>query len=73
MIFLNVLVLVVIFVSSSLLSGYLMTKAGYPPPKRLVSREDYILLAMKLISFAIITLLSLALFMLLGIDPLKLL
>jgi hypothetical protein len=49
-----------------------MTKAGYPPPKQLVNREDYILLLMKLISFAIIALLSLALFMLLGIDPLSL-
>ena len=71
MIFINILSLLFVFIASSWLSGYLLTRFGYPPPKNLASREDYILFAMKIITFMIIVILFLVLFMLIGFDPLN--
>lgn len=72
MIFLNILILLIVFITSSLLSGFLLRQFGYPPPRKLENRQDYLLFAMKIITFMIIALLFMALLMLLGIDPLQL-
>jgi len=72
MLFLNILILLIVFLGSSYASGIILAKFGYPIPSKIQSRADYILIAMKLITFTIFVLLSLALLMLLGIDPLSL-
>jgi hypothetical protein len=72
MIALNLIVLVIIFITGSFLSTWLMRHYGYPVPRSLKTREDKLLFLMKLILFSLITTLLLIAFLLFGIDPLNL-
>jgi len=72
MIFLNLTILVIIFITGSFLSTWLMRKRGYRVPRTMKTREDKLLLLMKLVLFSLITTLLLVLFLLFGIDPLNL-
>ncbi|MCC5935371.1 MAG: hypothetical protein JJU35_14075 [Balneolales bacterium] len=72
MIFLNIFILLVIFISGSLLANYLMRLYGYPVPRSLSTREDKLLFLMKLVLFSMLTSLMLALLLIFGIDPLNL-
>lgn len=72
MIFLNILILLIVFLGSSFLSGFVLTHYGYPPPRKIETREDYLLVAMKLITFTIFVILFLVLLIFFGIDPLSL-
>lgn len=69
---LDLLILFLIFVGGSLLSSYLMRRAGYRVPTSLKTREDRLLLIMKLLTFSMLTCIFLAVVMLLGLDPLRL-
>ena len=71
MIFVDIFILLVIFVVSSFGSGYIMHKNGYGVPKKLTSREDYLLILMKLTLFSLLAVLLLVIVMLAGLDPLK--
>ncbi len=73
MIALNLLLLVIIFITGSFLSTWLMRKRGYRVPHNMKTREDKLLLLMKLLLFSLITTLLLVALLLFGIDPLNLL
>lgn len=72
MIFLNIFILLVIFISGSWLANVLMRRYGYPVPRSLKTREDKLLFLMKLVLFSMLTSLMLAFLLLFGIDPLNL-
>lgn len=72
MLFLNILSLLVVFLTSTFGSAFLMKRFGYEVPRSLHTREDYIIVLMKLVLFAIITLLMFALLLLAGFNPLNL-
>jgi hypothetical protein len=68
----DLLVLFLIFMASTLLSTYLMKRMGYGLPAGLNTRRDKLLVLMKILMFSMLSCIFLALFMLFGIDPLKL-
>ena len=72
MVALHLILLLVIFLVSSFGSGWLMHLYGYPVPKSLSSRDDYILLAMKLVLFTILVIVQLVILLLVGLNPLRL-
>lgn len=65
----NLLILLAVFVIASFGSDRLLRHFGYPPPRQLKSREDWILLAMKLIMFTLLTIVLLVMILLAGINP----
>lgn len=67
----DLLVLMVIFIVSSLGSRWMMGKLGYPLPGRLASREAVILVVMKLLLMSIWALMLLVVAILLGLNPLR--
>ena len=69
---LDLLALFLIFIASSLLSSFLMRRFGYGLPTGLTTREDKLLFVMKILMFSMLSCIFLALVMLLGIDPLRL-
>lgn len=69
MIFLNILILLLVFVTSSLGSAYLMKRFGYEVPHFPKTREDYIIVLMKIMLFTIIALLMFAFLLLTGLNP----
>jgi hypothetical protein len=69
---LDLLVLFLIFIASTLLSTYLMKRMGYGLPAGFNTRRDKLLVLMKILMFSMISCILLALFMLMGIDPLRL-
>jgi len=72
MIALNLIILIITFIAGSLLSTYLMRRLGYPLPRSFSTREDKLLVLMKIILFSLIVTLLLAVFLIFGIDPLYL-
>ncbi|MCH8558948.1 MAG: hypothetical protein LAT84_14085 [Balneolia bacterium] len=72
MVAINLIILVIVFISSSFLSTVLMRKLGYPVPRSLKTREDKILVLMKLIMFSIMVAVLLAVLLVFGVDPLYL-
>jgi hypothetical protein len=72
MIFLNILTLLFVFLASSFGSAWLLRRYGYVIPRSPQSREDYLIILMKVILFSIIALLLFALLLLLGFNPLSL-
>ena len=72
MVAINLIILVIVFISSSFLSTVLMRKLGYPVPRSFKTREDKILVVMKLIMFSIMVALILAVLLIFSVDPLYL-
>jgi hypothetical protein len=72
MLFLNILTLLAVFLTSSLGSAFLMKRFGYEIPRSPKTRDDFIIVFMKIVLFAIIALLMFALLLLAGFNPLKL-
>jgi hypothetical protein len=72
MLFLNILILLIVFLTSSFGSAWLMNRLGYEVPHFPQNREDYLIVLMKLLLFAIIALLMFALLLLSGLNPLQL-
>lgn len=72
MVAINLIILVIVFISSSFLSTVLMRKLGYPVPRTFKTREDKILVVMKLIMFSIMVALILAVLLIFSVDPLYL-
>ncbi|TVQ12630.1 MAG: hypothetical protein EA364_08425 [Balneolaceae bacterium] len=72
MLFLNILILLLVFITASLGSAWLMKRLGYEVPHFPQNREDYLIVLMKLLLFAIIALLMFALLLLSGLNPLQL-
>ncbi|MEX1137261.1 MAG: hypothetical protein WEB89_10195 [Balneolales bacterium] len=58
--------------ASSLGSGWLLHFYGYSIPKSLQARQDYILIAMKLVLFMLLVIVQLIIFLLFGLNPLHL-
>lgn len=69
---LDLLVLFLIFTASTLLSAYLMRQLGFGLPAGFNTRRDKLLVLMKILMFSMLSCIFLALFMLFGIDPLRL-
>jgi hypothetical protein len=65
---LNFLLFVLVFLLASAGSSVLMVKLGYPLPKSLSTRYDWLLLLYKLILFTIFVLVQLAILMIFKID-----
>ena len=65
---LNFLLFVLVFVIASAGSSVLMIKFGYPLPRSLSNKYDWMLLLYKLILFTILVLIQLAILMLFSID-----
>lgn len=72
MLFLNILTLLVVFLTSSFGSAYLMKRFGYEVPRSPQTREDFIIVFMKIVLFAIIALLMFAMLLLAGFNPMNL-
>jgi hypothetical protein len=72
MLFLNILTLLAVFLTSTFGSAFLMKRFGYEVPRSPQTREDYIIVLMKIVLFAIIALLMFALLLLAGFNPLDL-
>ncbi|GEM_PF-2396789 len=72
MVAINLIILLVVFISSSFLSTILMRRMGYPVPRSINTREEKILVLMKLIMFSIMVALVLAVLLVFGVDPLYL-
>jgi hypothetical protein len=70
--FLSIIILLAVFLASTLGSAYLMRRFGYPIPPKPVSRDDYLIVFMKMILFAIIALLLFAALLIAGYNPLEL-
>lgn len=72
MLFLNIALLLVMFVVSSWGSGKLLNLYGYPLPTSFNTRQDWILFAMKIILFMILVICQLIILLMLGLNPLEL-
>ncbi|MFU8860825.1 MAG: hypothetical protein ACNA8K_10395 [Cyclonatronaceae bacterium] len=71
MIFLNILILLFVFLTSSFGSAFMMKRFGYEVPRFPKTREDYIIVLMKIMLFSIIALLMFAVLLLAGLNPLS--
>lgn len=72
MLFVNILTLLVVFLASSFGSTWLLQRNGYAIPRSPQTREDYLIILMKILLFSIIALLLFAILLLLGLNPLRL-
>ncbi|MEX0778663.1 MAG: hypothetical protein WD491_05765 [Balneolales bacterium] len=54
---------------SSYGSGWLLHTYGYNIPRSLNSREDYILIAMKLVLFTLLVIMQVIILLLIGLNP----
>ncbi|MDG5767413.1 hypothetical protein QA596_08050 [Balneolales bacterium ANBcel1] len=68
----DLLILLLIFVASSLGSRWMMYRMGYGLPARLTGREAAILVAMKILLMTIWAIVLIVLLWLIGVNPLKL-
>lgn len=71
MIALNILLLVFVFIISTYGSGRLLHSYGYNMPASLKTREDYILIAMKLVLFMLLVVAQIIILLLLGLNPFR--
>lgn len=69
---LGIIILLAVFLTSTLGSAYLMRRFGYPVPSKPVTREDFLIVLMKMILFAIIALLLFAALLIVGYNPIEL-
>lgn len=65
---LNFVLFIAVFLIASFGSSWIMVRLGYPLPRKLEKREDWLLLLFKLILFTIVVLVLLAVLLLLGLD-----
>jgi len=64
----NFILFIVVFGVSTFGSTYLMRKRGYPIPSKLNTKEDWLLLAFKLILMTIIAIIQIVVLMIFGIE-----
>ncbi|KPP97079.1 MAG: hypothetical protein HLUCCA01_12335 [Bacteroidetes bacterium HLUCCA01] len=64
----NFILFLAVFIIASFGSSWLMVRLGYPLPRKLEVKEDWFLLAYKLILFTIFVLVQLAILLVFGLD-----
>lgn len=69
MLFLKIFTLLFMFVLASWGSGKLLNLYGYPLPTSLNTRQDWLLLAMKIILFMILIIFQLIVLIMFGFNP----
>ncbi|MCC5927469.1 MAG: hypothetical protein JJU41_13030 [Bacteroidetes bacterium] len=65
---LNFILFIAVFLTASFGSSWIMVRLGYPLPRKLDNREDWLLLVFKLILFTIVALVLFAILLLFGQD-----
>ncbi|MEX0686403.1 MAG: hypothetical protein WD267_00780 [Balneolales bacterium] len=71
MLVVKLLLLIVVFIASSFGSGWLLNRYGYHVPHAINNREDYILIAMKIVLFMILMIVQLVILLLIGVNPFR--
>lgn len=69
-VFLDIVILLAIFVTSSVGSGWMMHRLGYGLPGRLKGRDAAILVVMKILLMSVWAIVLIVLLWLMGINPL---